>query len=139
MDGATSGGATVVTGGRKPDRRGFFYEPTLLDSVPAQAAILAPEIFGPVAPVVRFTDEADAIRWANDTEFGLVSYVYTQDLRRGLRVSEALEAGMIGLNRGLVSDPAAPFGGVKQSGIGREGAHEGLMEFLEPQYIALSW
>ena len=139
VDGATSGGATVVTGGRKPDRRGFFYEPTLLDAVPAQAAILDTEIFGPVAPVVRFTDEADAIRWANATEFGLVSYVYTRDLGRGLRVSEALEAGMIGLNRGLVSDPAAPFGGVKQSGIGREGAHDGLLEFTETKYIATDW
>jgi len=139
VDGARSGGATLVTGGRKPDRRGFFYEPTLLDAVPAQAAILDTEIFGPVAPVVRFTDEADAIRWANATEFGLVSYVYTRDLSRGLRVSEALEAGMIGLNRGLVSDPAAPFGGVKQSGIGREGAHDGLLEYTETKYIATDW
>ena len=105
----------------------------------AGAAILNTEIFGPVAPVVRFTDEADAIRWANATEFGLVSYVYTQDLRRGLRVSEALEAGMIGLNRGMVSDPAAPFGGVKQSGLGREGAHEGLLEYTETKYIATDW
>jgi succinate-semialdehyde dehydrogenase / glutarate-semialdehyde dehydrogenase len=139
VDGATSGGATVVTGGGAPDRRGYFYTPTLLDDVSAEAAILNSEIFGPVAPVVRFTDEADAIRWANATEFGLVSYVYTQDLRRGLRVSEALEAGMIGLNRGLVSDPAAPFGGVKQSGLGREGAHEGLLEYTETKYIATDW
>ena len=136
---AAADGAKVVTGGRQPDRRGFFYEPTLLDAVPAQAAILDTEIFGPVAPVVRFTDEADAIRWANATEFGLVSYVYTRDLSRGLRVSEALEAGMIGLNRGLVSDPAAPFGGVKQSGIGREGAHDGLLEYTETKYIATDW
>jgi succinate-semialdehyde dehydrogenase/glutarate-semialdehyde dehydrogenase len=100
---------------------------------------LSTEIFGPVAPVVRFTDEADAIRWANATEFGLVAYVYTRDLRRGLRVSEALESGMIGLNRGLVSDPAAPFGGVKQSGLGREGAHEGLLEYTETKYIATDW
>jgi succinate-semialdehyde dehydrogenase/glutarate-semialdehyde dehydrogenase len=136
---AADSGATVVTGGRAPERRGYYYEPTLIDGVPAEAAILSTEIFGPVAPVVRFTDEADAIRWANDTEFGLVSYVYTRDLRRGLRVSEALEAGMIGLNRGLVSDPAAPFGGVKQSGIGREGAHEGLLEYTETKYIATDW
>jgi succinate-semialdehyde dehydrogenase/glutarate-semialdehyde dehydrogenase len=107
--------------------------------VPADSAILGTEIFGPVAPVVRFTSEDEAVRWANDTEFGLVSYVYTQDLSRGLRVSEALEAGMVGLNRGIVSDPAAPFGGVKQSGIGREGAHEGLLEFTETKYIATSW
>jgi succinate-semialdehyde dehydrogenase / glutarate-semialdehyde dehydrogenase len=139
VDGATSAGASVVTGGRSPDRRGYYYEPTLLDDIPADAAILSTEIFGPVAPVVRFSDEADAIRWANATEFGLVSYVYTQDLRRGLRVSEALDAGMIGLNRGIVSDPAAPFGGVKQSGLGREGAHEGLLEYTETKYIATDW
>jgi succinate-semialdehyde dehydrogenase/glutarate-semialdehyde dehydrogenase len=129
----------VVTGGRAPSRRGYFYEPTVIDGVPADAAILSTEIFGPVAPVVRFTSEDEVIRWANDTEYGLVSYLYTQDLRRGLRVSEALEAGMIGLNRGLVSDPAAPFGGVKQSGIGREGAHDGLLEFTETKYIATDW
>jgi succinate-semialdehyde dehydrogenase/glutarate-semialdehyde dehydrogenase len=137
-DAADSGGK-VVTGGRAPQRRGYFYEPTLIDGVPAEAAVLGTEIFGPVAPVVRFTAEDDAIRWANDTEYGLVAYVYTRDLRRGLRVSEALEAGMIGLNRGLVSDPAAPFGGVKQSGIGREGAHDGLLEYTETKYIATDW
>jgi len=139
VDGALSGGASALLGGRAPDRRGYFYEPTLLDGVAADAAILQTEIFGPVAPVVRFSDEADAIRWANATEFGLVAYVYTQDLRRGLRVAEALESGMIGLNRGLVSDPAAPFGGVKQSGLGREGAHEGLLEYTETKYIATDW
>ena len=139
VDGAASDGAAVITGGRAPRRRGYFYEPTLLDGVPADSAILSTEIFGPVAPVVRFTDQADAIRWANATEFGLVSYVYTRDLRRGLQVSEALEAGMIGLNRGIVSDPAAPFGGVKQSGLGREGAHEGLLEYTETKYIATDW
>jgi succinate-semialdehyde dehydrogenase/glutarate-semialdehyde dehydrogenase len=139
VEGAAGDGATVVTGGRAPQRRGYFYEPTLLDGVSAEAAILNTEIFGPVAPVVRFSDDADAIRWANATEFGLVAYVYTRDLRRGLRVSEALESGMIGLNRGLVSDPAAPFGGVKQSGLGREGAHEGLLEYTETKYIATDW
>jgi succinate-semialdehyde dehydrogenase/glutarate-semialdehyde dehydrogenase len=139
VNGATESGAALVTGGRSPERRGYYYEPTLLDGVPADAAILSTEIFGPVAPVVRFTDEAEAIRWANATEFGLVSYVYTQDLRRGLRVSEALDAGMVGLNRGLVSDPAAPFGGTKQSGLGREGAHEGLLEYTETKYIATDW
>jgi succinate-semialdehyde dehydrogenase/glutarate-semialdehyde dehydrogenase len=136
---AAGAGAAVVTGGRAPGRKGYFYEPTLLDGVSAEAAILNTEIFGPVAPVVRFTDEAEAIRWANATEFGLVAYVYTRDLRRGLRVSEALESGMIGLNRGLVSDPAAPFGGVKQSGLGREGGHEGLNEYTETKYIATDW
>ncbi len=139
VTGAADGGSKVVTGGRAPDRRGYYYEPTVLDQVPADAAVLRTEIFGPVAPIVRFSAEEDAIRWANDTEFGLVSYVYTGDLARGLRVSEALEAGMVGLNRGLVSDPAAPFGGVKQSGIGREGAHEGLLEFTETKYIATNW
>jgi len=132
-------GARVVTGGQAPSRRGFFYEPTVLDQVPSDAPILATEIFGPVAPIVRFSSEDEAVQWANDTEYGLVSYVYTQDLRRGLRVSEALESGMVGLNRGLVSDPAAPFGGVKQSGIGREGAHDGLLEFTETKYIATDW
>jgi succinate-semialdehyde dehydrogenase/glutarate-semialdehyde dehydrogenase len=107
--------------------------------VPPSAAILGTEIFGPVAPVVRFTDEADVVRWANDTEYGLVSYLYTADLSRALRVSEALETGMVGVNRGIVSDPAAPFGGVKQSGIGREGGHDGLLEFLESKYIAVDW
>jgi succinate-semialdehyde dehydrogenase / glutarate-semialdehyde dehydrogenase len=139
VESATADGGKVVTGGKAPDRRGYFYTPTVIDQLPAGAGILGTEIFGPVAPVVRFTAEADAVNWANDTEFGLVSYVYTQDLSRGLRVSEALEAGMVGLNRGLVSDPAAPFGGVKQSGIGREGAHEGLLEFTETKYIATNW
>jgi succinate-semialdehyde dehydrogenase/glutarate-semialdehyde dehydrogenase len=136
---AAGDGGKVALGGSAPDRRGYFYDATLIDGVPSDAGILGEEIFGPVAPVVRFTDEDDAIRWANATEYGLVSYVYTQDLRRGLRVSEALEAGMIGLNRGLVSDPAAPFGGVKQSGLGREGAHEGLLEYTETKYIATDW
>jgi len=136
---AADDGGKLITGGKAPDRRGYYYEPTVVDQLPADASLLRTEIFGPVAPIVRFTAEDDAIRWANDTEFGLVSYVYTQDLARGLRVSEALEAGMVGLNRGLVSDPAAPFGGVKQSGIGREGAHEGLLEFTETKYIATNW
>jgi len=139
VESAAGNGAKVVLGGRAPQRKGYFYEATLIDSVPETSPILDAEIFGPVAPVVRFSDEADAIRWANNTEFGLASYVYTRDLRRGLRVSEALEAGMVGLNRGLVSDPAAPFGGVKQSGLGREGAHEGLLEFTETKYIATDW
>jgi len=139
VDGALTDGASAVLGGRAPERKGYFYEPTLLDGVSAESAILSTEIFGPVAPVVRFSDEADAVRWANGTEFGLVAYVYTRDLARGLRVSEALESGMVGLNRGLVSDPAAPFGGVKQSGLGREGAHEGLLEYTETKYIATDW
>ncbi|HEX6150734.1 NAD-dependent succinate-semialdehyde dehydrogenase [Nocardioides sp.] len=139
VQGAVGAGARIVTGGRRPDRDGFYYEPTVLLDVPAQAEILGEEIFGPVAPVITFTDEDDAIRMANDTEYGLVSYVYTGDLARGLRVSERLDSGMVGLNRGLVSDPAAPFGGTKQSGIGREGGHEGMLDYLESKYVAVSW
>jgi succinate-semialdehyde dehydrogenase / glutarate-semialdehyde dehydrogenase len=136
---AVSSGARALVGGAVPDRVGSYYDPTVLVDVPADAAILKEEIFGPVAPVVAFTDESDAIRWANDTEFGLVAYVYTGDLARGLRIAEKLESGMVGVNRGLVSDPAAPFGGVKQSGIGREGGHEGLLDYTESKYIAATW
>ncbi len=139
VESATSAGGRLVTGGEAPDRKGYFYLPTVLDNVPRDAGILGEEIFGPVAPVVRFTDQADAIARANDTEYGLVSYLYTSDLRRALQVAEALEAGMIGINRGVVSDPAAPFGGVKQSGLGREGGHDGLLEFTETKYIAVDW
>jgi succinate-semialdehyde dehydrogenase / glutarate-semialdehyde dehydrogenase len=136
---AKGAGATVLTGGDAPDRVGYFYSPTVLDSVPPGAGILATEIFGPVAPIVRFSADEEAIALANATEYGLVSYLYSTNLRRCLRVAEALEAGMIGVNRGVVSDPAAPFGGVKQSGLGREGAHEGLLEFTETKYIAVDW
>jgi succinate-semialdehyde dehydrogenase/glutarate-semialdehyde dehydrogenase len=139
VGGALDEGSKVLTGASRPDRRGYFYAATVLGDVPPDAAILREEVFGPVAPIVAFDDEDEAVRLANDTEFGLVSYVYTGDLARGLRVSEALEAGMVGLNRGLVSDPAAPFGGVKQSGIGREGGHEGLLDYLEPKYVATDW
>jgi succinate-semialdehyde dehydrogenase / glutarate-semialdehyde dehydrogenase len=139
VDSATGDGATVLTGGLAPDRVGYYYAPTVLDNVPAGAGILGEEIFGPVAPIVRFTDEAEAIALANNTEYGLVSYVYSGDLRRALRVAEGLDAGMVGINRGVVSDPAAPFGGVKQSGLGREGAHDGLLEYTETKYIAVDW
>jgi succinate-semialdehyde dehydrogenase/glutarate-semialdehyde dehydrogenase len=139
VDSATSDGATVLTGGHSPDRVGYYYQPTVLDSVPPGARILAEEIFGPVAPIVRFAAEDEAIALANSTEFGLVSYLYSADLRRCLRVAEALEAGMVGINRGVVSDPAAPFGGVKQSGIGREGGHDGLLEYTETKYVAVDW
>jgi len=139
VESATGDGSRVVTGGKAPGRRGYFYLPTVLDYVPPGAGILGEEIFGPVAPVVRFTEQADAIAQANGTEYGLVSYLYTSDLRRALQVAEALEAGMIGINRGVVSDPAAPFGGVKQSGLGREGGHDGLLEFTETKYIAVDW
>jgi succinate-semialdehyde dehydrogenase/glutarate-semialdehyde dehydrogenase len=132
-------GARVVTGGHRIPGPGYFYAPTVLADVPDGALCLSEEIFGPVAPVQRFRAEVEAITRANATEYGLVAYVYTQNLSRGLKVSERLESGMVGLNRGVVSDPAAPFGGVKQSGLGREGAHEGLMEFLETQYISVDW
>ncbi len=136
---ATDDGAAVLTGGHAPDRVGYYYAPTVLDAVPPAAGILSTEIFGPVAPIVRFAAEDEAIALANATEYGLVSYLYSTDLRRCLRVAEALEAGMIGINRGVVSDPAAPFGGVKQSGLGREGAHDGLLEYTETKYIAVDW
>ncbi|GII97078.1 NAD-dependent succinate-semialdehyde dehydrogenase [Sinosporangium siamense] len=137
--GAVAEGATVLTGGGRPDRAGFYYTPTVLADVHPGAAILNEEIFGPVAPIVAFDDEAEAIRLANATEYGLAAYVYTGDLARGLRVSEQIESGMVALNRGLVSDPAAPFGGVKQSGLGREGGHEGLLDYMEEQYVAVQW
>jgi len=137
--GALAQGAKAIAGGRRPEGEGFYYEPTVLVNVHPDAAILREEIFGPVAPVVTFEDETQAIAFANATEHGLVGYVYTGDLARGLRVSEALEFGMVGLNRGLVSDPAAPFGGSKQSGIGREGGHDGMLDYLESKYIAVQW
>jgi succinate-semialdehyde dehydrogenase/glutarate-semialdehyde dehydrogenase len=136
---AVRAGARVRTGGAVPDGAGFFYPPTVLDRVAPDSPILAEEIFGPVAPIVQFTAEAEVIRLANATEHGLMAYVFTRDLARGLRVAEAIEAGMVGLNRALVSDPAAPFGGVKQSGVGREGGHHGLLEFTETKYIATGW
>ncbi len=129
-------GARVRTGGHALDRPGWFYAPTVLDRVAPGSAMLQEEIFGPVAPVIPFEDERAAIDIANDTEHGLVAYVYTRDLRHGMAVGEALDAGMVGVNRGVVSDPAAPFGGVKQSGIGREGGRHGLREFLEPKYFS---
>src|ERR1700744_5395774 len=139
VDDAVSKGAKILTGGKAPGGTGYFYPATVLSNVPDGAKMLNEEIFGPVASLQTFKDEAEVIKRANDTEYGLVAYLYTKDLGRGMRVSEKLDFGMIGLNRGLVSDPAAPFGGMKQSGIGREGAHEGLKEFLETQYISVSW
>jgi succinate-semialdehyde dehydrogenase/glutarate-semialdehyde dehydrogenase len=129
-------GARVRTGGRRPDGPGWFYPPTVLDRVAPGSAILRDEVFGPVAPVTTFSHDEQAIAAANDTEHGLVAYVFSRDLRRAMRIGEAIETGMVGLNRGVVSDPAAPFGGVKQSGIGREGGHHGLREFLEPKYFS---
>lgn len=136
---AVGRGARVVVGGEAGEGPGFYYRPTVLADVPVDAQIAHEEIFGPVAPVIAFDTDEEAIRLANDTEYGLVAYVFSQDLSRALRVSEALESGMVGINRGVVSDPAAPFGGVKQSGIGREGGHEGLLEYTESKYVAVDW
>ncbi len=136
---AVKKGAKVLTGGEAPGGPGYFYPATVLANVSDDAKMLNEEIFGPVASIQSFKSEDEVVTRANDTEYGLVAYLYTRDLSRGMRVSEKLDFGMIGLNRGLVSDPAAPFGGVKQSGLGREGAHEGLMEFLETQYVSVSW
>jgi succinate-semialdehyde dehydrogenase/glutarate-semialdehyde dehydrogenase len=133
---AVDRGSKVLTGGRAPDRAGYFYEPTVLTEITPDARLLATEIFGPVAPIGTFTSEEEAVTLANDTEFGLVAYAYTQNLDRAFRVADALEAGMVGLNRGVVSNAAAPFGGVKQSGIGREGGEAGIEEYLETKYIA---
>src|SRR5262249_29597103 len=139
VDDAVKRGAKVLTGGKTPSGKGFFYPATVLSDVPDGAKMLNEEIFGPVAALQTFKSEDEVVKRANDTEYGLVAYLYTKDMTRGMRVSEQLDFGMIGLNRGLVSDPAAPFGGTKQSGLGREGAHEGMMEFLETQYISVTW
>jgi succinate-semialdehyde dehydrogenase/glutarate-semialdehyde dehydrogenase len=139
VESAVNGGAEVRTGGIKPEGPGYFYPPTVLSNVPADSPILDTEIFGPVAPIVTFWSEAEVIRLANNSSLGLASYIYTKDLARGLRVSCALEVGMIGINQGAVSDPAAPFGGVKRSGIGREGGGVGMAEFQESKYIACEW
>lgn len=138
VDEALAAGATAVTGGAIPDGAGYFYPPTVLARVPRDAAILSEEIFGPVAPVVTFTDEADAVRLANNTEYGLAAYVFTRDVARTLRLTESIEAGMLGINTGIISNPAAPFGGVKQSGLGREGGSEGIDEYLEIRYVGFA-
>jgi succinate-semialdehyde dehydrogenase/glutarate-semialdehyde dehydrogenase len=134
---AVSKGATVLTGGKRLDGPGHFYQPTVLTDVPVDARVLREEIFGPVAPVTTFGSEQQAVAAANDSELGLVAYLYTSDLRRALRVCELLETGMVGLNQGMVSNAAAPFGGVKHSGVGREGGPEGIEEYLETKYIAI--
>src|SRR5215212_5069705 len=138
VEDATSKGAKAVVGGHDVDGRGYFFEPTVLSDVPPDAQLLRDEIFGPVAPVASFESEQDAIDAANNTEYGLVAYVYTSDLKRALRVCEGLHTGMVGLNQGLVSNPAAPFGGVKASGFGREGGREGINEYLETKYVAVN-
>jgi len=134
---AVHDGARVVTGGQAGDGPGYFYPPTVLVDVPAESEIVKQEIFGPVAPITTFTEESAAIAAANATEYGLASYVFTRDLARTIRVAESLQSGMIGINSGLISNPAAPFGGVKASGFGREGGFEGIEEYLETTYVAL--
>ncbi len=138
VDDAVGRGAKALVGGQARDGAGYFYDPTVLADVPDGANLLKEEIFGPVAPVKGFADEDEAIAAANDTEFGLVAYVYTSDLKRALRVVERLETGMVGLNQGMVSNAAAPFGGIKQSGFGREGGPEGIEEYLETKYVAVN-
>jgi succinate-semialdehyde dehydrogenase / glutarate-semialdehyde dehydrogenase len=138
VDDAVGKGASAVVGGSAIDGAGYFYEPTVLNGVSLDARVLREEIFGPVAPIASFGSEEEAIAAANDTEYGLVAYVFTRDIKRALRVCEGLETGMIGLNQGMVSNAGAPFGGVKQSGIGREGGNEGIEEFLETKYVAVN-
>ncbi len=138
VDDAVEKGATAALGGQAPGGPGCFYPATVLVDVPRDARILKEEVFGPVAPIIGFDTEADGIAAANDTEYGLAAYIFTQSLDRALRVAESLEAGMVGVNRGVISDPAAPFGGVKESGFGREGGYEGIEEYLDTKYIALT-
>jgi succinate-semialdehyde dehydrogenase / glutarate-semialdehyde dehydrogenase len=138
VEDATSKGAKVLTGGERTGDRGYFYKPTVVTDVPEDARFLKEEIFGPVAPIRGFSSEDEAIKAANDTEYGLVAYVYTESMRRAIRVCEALETGMIGLNQGVVSNAGAPFGGVKQSGFGREGGKVGIDEYLETKYVAMA-
>jgi succinate-semialdehyde dehydrogenase/glutarate-semialdehyde dehydrogenase len=138
VDDAVGKGAKCVVGGSARDGRGYFYEPTVLAEIPDDANLLKEEIFGPVAPVKAFDSEEEAIAAANDTEYGLVAYLYTRDVKRALRVCEALEYGMVGLNQGMVSNPAAPFGGIKKSGFGREGGYEGIEEYLDTKYVAIN-
>jgi succinate-semialdehyde dehydrogenase/glutarate-semialdehyde dehydrogenase len=137
VDDALARGASVLCGGRRAGGRGWFYAPTVLSGVSPEAALMSQEIFGPVAPVVAFDTEEQVLGWANDTPWGLVGYLFTRDVDRSFRVSEALEVGMVGINTGLVSNPAAPFGGVKASGLGREGGRTGIEEFLETKYTAV--
>jgi succinate-semialdehyde dehydrogenase/glutarate-semialdehyde dehydrogenase len=138
VEDAVARGAEVLTGGECATTAGYFYPPTVLTGVPESARMRHEEIFGPVAPLSSFDSEEEVVRAANDTEYGLVNYVYTNDLRRALRVAESLDAGMVGINQGVVSNPAAPFGGVKASGLGREGGPTGIDEFLETKYVGIA-
>lgn len=137
VDDAVSAGARTVAGGKRVEGPGYFYEPTVLIDVPVDARVIREEIFGPVAPIITFTTEDEAIRLANSTEYGLASYVFTQDPSRMFRLSDGLEFGLMGFNSGVISNAAAPFGGVKQSGLGREGGAEGLDEYTTVQYIGI--
>ena len=139
VDRAVAAGAKAVVGGEAAEGTGFYYPATVLTGVAPDNPILEEEIFGPVAPIVSVADADEAVRLANGTTMGLVAYLYTGDLAKGLRLAEQLESGMVGLNKGIVSDPAAPFGGVKESGIGREGGHEGMLDYTETKYIATDW
>ncbi|MGO2780234.1 aldehyde dehydrogenase family protein, partial [Glutamicibacter arilaitensis] len=138
VEAAVAAGATAVTGGAPVDGPGYFYQPTVLANVANDATILTQEIFGPVAPVTTFKNEAEAIKLANASEYGLASYIYSQDFNRMFRVSEQIEFGLVGFNAGVISNAAAPFGGVKQSGLGREGGAEGLAEYTTVQYIGIA-
>jgi succinate-semialdehyde dehydrogenase/glutarate-semialdehyde dehydrogenase len=129
----------LISGGNRLNGDGFYYPPTVLSNVSADADMLSEEIFGPVAPVIQFETEDDVVALANNTEYGLASYVFSGNLKRALAVAGRLESGMVGINRGVVSDAAAPFGGAKQSGLGREGSHHGMLEYLETKYVAVSW
>jgi len=135
---AVDAGGSVLTGGEKLGDRGYFYAPTVLADVPTSAKMFREEIFGPVAPITTFDTDDDGIALANDTEFGLVAYAFTRDLTRAIRVAERLQTGMVGINQGIVSNPAAPFGGVKASGVGREGGAEGIEEYLETKYVGIA-
>ena len=135
---AVDAGAVVVGRGSAPST-GFFVAPVVLDCVDPTSELFTTEVFGPVAPIYRVNGDSEALRLANAVDHGLVGYLYTRDIGKGVRFSQAIEAGMVGLNRGLVSDPAAPFGGMKESGIGREGGHDGLLAFTETQYVSVSW
>jgi succinate-semialdehyde dehydrogenase/glutarate-semialdehyde dehydrogenase len=138
VEDAKARGASVVTGGETTGTAGYFFKPTVLTDVPADADLTREEIFGPVAPITTFSEDDKAIAMANDTEYGLVAYAYTNDLGRVVRVSEELHFGMVGINQGIVSNPAAPFGGVKQSGFGREGGREGIDEYLSVKYVGIA-
>jgi succinate-semialdehyde dehydrogenase/glutarate-semialdehyde dehydrogenase len=139
LEQAVANGARVATGGNKGSDEGHYFLPTVLTGVAADSEILKTEIFGPIAPVIAFDTEQEAIEMANSVDVGLGSYIHTKDIAKAMRVAEELEVGMVGVNTGIFSDPAAPFGGVKQSGIGREGGRHGILEFIETKYINVSW